>query len=264
MSASRTFLIAAVALTAFLVSPSARCFAGFKLMFQQQGFADQVIGDRFAGDGGTGSSEDLSGLQGKIRLGGALDPITDEPVPFEYGTFRIEIVTGTSNSPGSTERGILDIVSVLITNLSGTDATLTISMTDTGFTSPSDPLVLNSLLNVGVLEGTADVSFTSYATDGNVEFGTAFATSTLQASLDGSIPSGVKLSSSKDGFTYTTTYSLTNVAEYTLSAGGVLNVSSGKTTLLTPAPSSLAALLGGLPILWVMTLRRKKLFGCQA
>lgn len=198
-------------------------------------------------------AEDLSNVKGRIVLGDQVNGIT-----FNYGTFEVDVVTGVSNSPGSSTRGQLDIVSVFLRNTGPSTATLRISMSDDGFNSPDPPLIINSLFSGALNEGTGSVSFTSYADDSGLLFGTDFATGTLSQNLNATLsPAGFNLANSRDGFVFSGTYSMTNIAEYTLSAGALLNVSSGKSTLVTPVPPTLVVMLGGLPLLGLALRRRR-------
>jgi hypothetical protein len=217
-------ILAGLALSAVLCSPA---IAAFKIKFQQSGFADVVVQDNV-------SPQDLNTNAGAIQLGNGINKFT-------FGTFEALIITGTSNSPGTVELGQLDIVSVFLRNTGASQATLTVSMTDTDFQSPDPPLILDSLLTGTLQSGTGSVSFQSFADDNNGEFTSSFSTPWVFANLTAlsNLPDEFTLRSSNEPFVFSGTYSISNVATYTLSGGAMLNVSSGKTTLVTPEPASI-------------------------
>ena len=225
--------------------------AAFKIKFQQAGYADVVVTDNV-------SPQDLStgtAGEGAIQLGNGINKFT-------FGTFEALFITSTSNSPGTPQLGQLDIVSVFLRNTSNNDAALTVSLTDTGFTFPAPPLMLDSRLTGQLQSGIGSVSFQSFADDNNVEFGTQYSTALVtKNNMDATsgVPVSFDLHATNAPFNFNGSYSVSNVATYTLSAGAMLNVSSGKTTLVTPEPASVGIWAAGvLGIVVVGRVRRRR------
>jgi hypothetical protein len=234
MICGRNSLLATTLAIGVVLSLTFPAYGAFTLEFSQAGGSPPptlTVVDRVGPDG---IAPDLAGSKGVIQLG--MGPINT----FKFGAFEVWILTGTSNSPGTTV-GQLDISSVFLRNTSSEQATLTIRMTDTDFTSPEPPLKLDSLMTGQVLIGSATISFQSFADDGNTEFGTQFATPVKSASI---VAAGTPIDFSLHGtnapFNFSGTYSLSNETKFTLSAGAIINVSGGKTTLVTPEPTSMA------------------------
>jgi hypothetical protein len=183
------------------------------------------------------------------------------------GLFNVTFTIGTTNTPGSptmaTETQSNNSVSTLYA--SGTH-TLHIYVSSTGFTSPTSPppTILGNSSSITENSGHTAVTFTSYASTTNALFATSGG---VTASTGYSYSATGQQGTGGQGFSSTlfspngAAYSLTNIGDYTMTAGTSLTVVSGNTEIVpTPAPAGLVMVLSGLPALGIggwMRRRRK-------
>jgi hypothetical protein len=240
----RTRVVALVALLAgalvFAMPPPVE--AGFVLKFSEAGFADLLVRDNQTGDDDPAA--------GSIRY---LN---------NYGSFTIDIVVGKSNSGNVGDVARLEIGALNITNTANAERTLTISLSDTGYTFPGgvgSPLILFSTAAGTISNRGGTVTFQSFADASNVEFGLGFGTDQLVfVNPPRSTATPFSGQTSRGGFTASGAFSLTNITTITLPAGGDLNSFSGKTELIIPAPGGLVLLLSGVPLIGLCWLRRRR------
>jgi len=182
------------------------------------------------------------------------------------GQFSTVITAGTSNSPGANGLAILQTHTIAVSNSSATAATLTFTMGDTGFTTPSGAgLSLGSSFAGTFLSPTpgAVVTFQSFASPTNVQFGTTVTSGLHSATqLVGSFaPMSFTTADRNATFTSAGAYSLTDVTNISLAQNAQANV-SGTTSVVagggasTPEPASLGILGAGLAGL--LGLRRRR------
>jgi hypothetical protein len=163
------------------------------------------------------------------------------------------------NGPGDTN--VLSLVpNAYITNLSTTTAeTLQIVVTATGFTdSPGSSLAVTDMASGTVTSGSiTNASAQGFADASNSLDGTGFASTLLsiQPDADGSFSA----SGSVDGFSPSSSYSLTFVETFTLSAGGSITLTGGSVDPAVPEPASLMAAFTAVPFLglgaWLRRVR---------
>jgi hypothetical protein len=167
---------------------------------------------------------------------------------------------GSSNFPGNAQGNLVltgEIHSVLG---GGSDAALTITETESGFTAPSGAS--------GALRSSSTGNFTNQAAGGGHTASSAFnAISTPTYSvLSSGIPVGGGFGSASVGvIPVTTPYTLTNVITFGLSHAGPTNDivdSFGVTTTITaggvPEPASVVILLTGIPLAVLGLFRRRR------
>jgi hypothetical protein len=174
-----------------------------------------------------------------------------------YGDFTVSIFGGSADNTAS----LSDLLSstTKVTNNSGQSKTLQLWATQTDFTLPAgSPLFVESGLGGSVAKGTVGLTgiFQAYADKNNNLFGTTDFTNGLQdATASGST---FDTGSTKGIFTRSGNYSLTSVANFTLSGGGKANFSD-HINVTTPAPAAVVLILSGLPFLGIGTwLHRRK------
>jgi hypothetical protein len=183
---------------------------------------------------------------------------------FAGGTFDINSLSASSNSPGTATETQLLGANLSLKNLSGSTATLFITIGDTGFTQPVNPPNVDFLSHIGgtVVAGNAAnlLNFGSYINTTNGQNATSgpstfpqspsiTATGSFNNDSSGTIVSGL-----------TAPYSITERFAITLGAGAQINFSSSTTLSAVPEPSSLAlAALGALGMIGYGLRRRKAL-----
>jgi hypothetical protein len=171
------------------------------------------------------------------------------------GGFGITITVANSNSPGSGSGGVIQIQSLDVQNGGNATASLSIQTSDTGFTNPgtagSNLTLTSSYGGTFTLGSVGDkVSFNSGADAANGQPASAVNTAVLtstkaNAGLITESFNGVNTANFVRG---AGAYSMSNLINVTLSAGGQANVSGTTTATVTPEPASLAV-LGGASLL---------------
>ncbi|MDB5293339.1 MAG: hypothetical protein JWL69_4580 [Phycisphaerales bacterium] len=205
----------AVALAGLVFTSSARATSAI-LTITQTGFPDINILDNGPGDS--------SPAPGTITW-----------QPSSVSGFNLTFVSAFSNSPGNGVQGQISQTHFDIRNSSAGPVTLTLTLTDTGFTSPVTSRILSSDITATLQSlGTNDlVSFRSSADSTS----TALQTLTATGSSHLAVP-----------FSDTGTYSLKGVTTLTLSPGATAALT--ESTTVTPEPASMALLsLAGLGLL---------------
>jgi len=226
----RSFLPLAAALVgAVLLGAPSQARAGFTLTIAEGGGPSVVVNDN-----GVGDSASASGL---ISFVGTV------------GDFSIQASIGSSNAPGTAKLAQLTINNLSISALgfSG-DKTLTITLQDDSFTSPTGHQGMESQLSVSLLPVSSTVTFQSFL---NGNGGTLLSLS------------GVGGKTADDSVNISSTpYTLENITTYTIHGAGSGNALTIQTTGITavmPAPPGLLLALTGMPCLGLgCWLRRRK------
>lgn len=173
--------------------------------------------------------------------------------------FGVSINVGTSNSPGTSANGTLQISSLSIENLNPVSAALSIRLSDTDYTLPgsgaSPAMTLSSSVG-GTFTDAAignTASFQSFADPANGQPAAAVFTAPLSFTKNlASNPESFSGDNSTNWVRGAGAYSLSNLITMNLSSGAQLNIAG--TTVVTPEPTGLA-LLG---ILAAGTLARRR------
>jgi hypothetical protein len=210
-------LVAALTGAVILGSPTP-ADAGFKLTLSD-GTTSTVIEDNKAGDVAT--QEGLISFIGKL------------------GLFEFQVTTGSSNAPGTESLAQLTInnLSIATKGFEGYK-NLTITLEDTGFTSPEKG-TLNSQLSNTMLPGGSSVTYQSFV-DGQ-------AGKLLKLEGVGGVSDSQSISVSG------TPYTIKSVTSYTIKGWGdntpLALQSTGITAVAAPAPAGLVLAGSGVPFL---------------
>ena len=180
------------------------------------------------------------------------------------GDFRISLTVATSNVPGSPNQSLVAIANSRLRNIGSQTQTLEIQVSATHFTSPQSPppLMLKSAAGGYVTSGTLHARYTSYADEGNVLFGTGFATDTLSFDAQGG-GFGSLFGGSTERFGFNPDgqpYSISNTGIYILSGGGEVTLTGGyaQAMQIVPEPGSLTLLGTGAAVLSAVFWRRRR------
>jgi len=185
-------------------------------------------------DNGSG---DLSSNSGRIVFDGTV------------GLFDIQTSIGTSNAPGTATLAQLTInnLSISSAGFTGTQ-TLTITLQDTGFTSPTGKAGLESQVSTTQLPANTTVTYQSFLDSFT---GTQLSLNTVGGTR---INEDVTISS--------TPYTLKSVTSYTITGQGANTTLTVQTTGLTavavPGPAGLALALVGIPVAGFGYWRRRQ------
>ena len=167
-----------------------------------------------------------------------------------FANFTVNVSVGLSDPIlGSPTNPHMDLNSVTVANNVG--GTLTIALTDTGFTGTGGIVPFLNQIGGTLIPGSLTVK--TYLDAGN----NPFALTTLLTSL--TFPGPGAFSGSDDGFgvTNATPYSLTQVITLTLPGGGSASFDSDLQTT-TPIPAALPLFASGLGVLGFAAFRRKR------
>jgi len=163
--------------------------------------------------------------------------------------FGVAVSIAQSTSPGSSSAGIVSISSLQIANLNTARATLTITTSDTNFTSPggaASPMSLDSDIGATFAASSAvgdSLTFRSFADPANAQPAAAASTALLTFTKANVGATESFNGSNQASFTRGAgAYSLANTATVSLSPGAQLNLSGITTATLVPEPASLAVL----------------------
>lgn len=181
-------------------------------------------------------SED-GGAYTTIATGASLSSASGSGV---FGDFTFKIV-GVSTDNTATLSDLLSSATSF-TNNSSASHTISVLVSSQDYTLPADPSVrIESGMGASLSAGTLVATFQSYADKANGLAGVSDFTLGLQnCSFNGST---CDTGSATGTFTKTTgVYSLTSVANLTLSGGGVANFSTHENVKSVPEPSSLVLL----------------------
>jgi len=218
-----------------ILGAPAHAQAGFQMTLSDSDGNSVVINDN---NSPLGSGLDLDAGTGRIVFSGAL------------GAFDIQLDVGTSNAPGTPTLAQLTInnTSISTGGFVG-DKTVTVTLQDTGFTSPTGPTTMESQVSTTQLPANSNVTFQSFL-NGNP--GTLLSLNTVGGTRVGN---DVNIS--------TTPYTLKNVTTFTVHGQGVgtsLTVqTTGLTAVAVPAPPAVVLALTGLPFAgFGVWLRRRR------
>jgi len=236
MNRFRNFLplVAILATTVILAAPT-QAQAAFKMTLSDSDGNSFTVNDNNVPPG---TALDLDPATGQIIFSGVL------------GAFNIQISVGTSNAPGTANLAELTINNTSISSAGFTgDKTVTITLEDTGFTSPTGKTLMESQLSTTQLPANSNVTFRSFL---NGVGGTLLTLNTVGGTR---IADSVNISS--------TPYTLANTTTYTVHGQGIGNSLTVQTTGLTavavPAPPAVILALTGLPFAGVgCWLRRRR------
>jgi len=191
-------------------------------------------------------------------------------------------IVAMSNSPGSPTRSFVDQLTFTAVNTSSGVHTLTLSLSDVGFSQPSTPnLVLRSAVNVtwgpvGTGTNSSDnLSFTSFVNTNNKPFdsdvdptspgivGTAASGSIRSSTVTLISPGQVGTTAagiSPDVFFPKPPgpFSLSDELGLRLAPGSGVEVFGATNVFPTPAPSSWVALATGIPLVGLLTFLRRR------
>jgi len=211
---------------------------------------------------------DINPATGNITLGDTITPIT-------FGHFSVLGSVSTSNSPGNNILTQLVSSALSVTNNDSVAHTITLRISDTGFTKPSPPLLgasasgtFNVALDANMQPLAANVNGNSahalaFADFTNALFGTGitvqdftFSTDTTNlttATYSNNVPNTILGPS-------TTPYSLTVELVFTVAGHNVLTSRSDSETAigLVPEPATLAMAFSALPLLGLAAWRKRR------
>jgi len=251
-------ILCALALMCGLAVVSTSAHGAFQVTFSATSSANQTVTDNNVPSGDTNPALGL--IQATVSIGPAGSQFTDaftgssKPfipnTPTDGGTDQSHVVVDAKNLTGSTE-------------------VLHVTMTDTGFHlvfgTPPD-VFLESVFsgNVSNVAGHPSsgysITFQSWVDASNTAFGKpAGATTGLQGpfTTSASLLAGSDLA--KFVGPMSNPFSITSEMTITLKAGGAIRLSAdGSTTVSTPEPSTLVALLTGIPLLGICGWRRRR------
>lgn len=202
--------------------------------------------------------------------GGAVVTVIDVPSgtsgtygspPIVFGDFTVNQLGASSNSPGTPTLSKELSSTVDLTNNSSASHTLTIMVTDVGFTAPNNgfPIVYRSNFSPTVaVGGTGQTgTFQGYVDPNNAPFGTT--TTSGPQPLDLSSV-GAFSSSATGSFTNSGgTYSVSSKTTLVFAGNGDINYSTSIILSPTPEPGTMAMAVAGLPLVGLVTwLRRRR------
>lgn len=175
-----------------------------------------------------------------------------------YGDFRVSILGGSSDNGASLSDLLSSTTSVK--NNSGSTATLHLYVSQNNYTLPAGtPLKVESGLGGSVTTGNLGLTgiFQAYADQNNglLALG-GFTNGPQNATKTGST---FDTGSARGLFSRTGNYSLSSVANITLSGGGQINYSSHVRVTATPEPSTMAMVATLVPLLgFGLRMRRRR------
>jgi len=223
---SKRFALLAVLAGAALMASPPSAHAAFTLTLHEAGFADQTITDNGAGD----LSNTTSGV---ITFAGA------------FGTFDIQISVGTSNSAAGVQPAQLTINNTSITSTGGS-GTLSVTLTDTGFTAPGTG---SALLDTQL--STTQLPLGTTVTSHSVLNGTAGGNVQL-TTVGGSLREDVATIG-------TNPYTLSNITTFSLAGNGTLQFTGITTVTAVPEPGTMAMTFSAISLFGLGYWRRRKL-----
>ncbi len=170
------------------------------------------------------------------------------------GGFGVQITVSEANSPGNATDGTLQIQSLDITNDNPGPATLTIRVSDNGYTLPggaATPMLLGSAMggtftNAGVGD---TVQFQSFADPANAQPATAVSTADLTFTnpSTSATPNSFSGNNNQPWIRGAGAYSMTSISIVTLSPNATANI-SGSTTATTTVPEPIFGAAGLLAV----------------
>jgi len=230
-------LAAAALVGAAILGAPTRAQAGFSMTIAETGgpSVSYTINDN---NTPVGTGLDVDPTTGNIIFSGVV------------GDFNIQISVGTSNAPGTPEIAELTINNTSISSLGFTGTrTVTVTLSDDGFTTPTGVQNLISQLSTTQLPTGTNVTYQSFV-DGNP--GGQLSLNTVGGA---SGTDSVNITSSPYTLTSVTTYTVTGQG-----AGHSLTVqTSGLTAVVVPAPAGAVLALTGIPCMSLGCWLRRRL-----
>ena len=175
-----------------------------------------------------------------------------------YGDFATDIVVGFSNSAAPSSVAQLQIQSLDVKNTTGTQAVLTITLSDNSFTFPG---TVGSALQVsssvgGTLTGTSSSAFVTFQTTATPSTGGAAVLPTQTFTSPGSLtPVSFSAPTVLGSFTQTGTYTLQDTLRFGLTNVGATANLSGTSSVSVPEPATLS--IAGVAGLALFARRRR-------
>ena len=214
---------------------------------------------------GSGGPVNLTGSSGSPAAAGTLqigptNVSINSPQVGGSQLFSITNFTATSNSPSSTNEAVVVGSSVQIMNTSNSTETLTIELTDTGFTAPTGSglqATTHGTLTWGLADtaDSNDVVTAESVVNGNAVAGTA-TSNTLSLPPTG-LSTYMPLASGPVG-TLGSPYSLGSMFTVKLTGGDSVNVVWSSTVAAVPEPTTASLMgMGGLGALLLLGGRRR-------
>lgn len=231
-------MVAALVGAATLGAPT-RAQAGFSMTISESGGPSVTINDN---DLPLGTASDSASQLGRIIFNGSV------------GDFDFQVSVGTSNAPGTANLAQLTINNLSISTLGfAGDKTVTVTLSDTGFMTPTGVQGLISQLSSTQLPTGSSISYQSSVTAG----GPPVLGSLLSLSTVGG-------TSANNSVNITTApYTLTSVTTYTVHGAGVGNTltvqTTGLTAVVVPAPAGAVLALTGVPCMSLGCWLRRRL-----
>ncbi|HJT30668.1 MAG TPA: PEP-CTERM sorting domain-containing protein [Pirellulales bacterium] len=177
-----------------------------------------------------------------------------------FNGFTYSFLNGTSNSPGSDVKAVLDSSTASITNNNSTTETLYISIGAQDFTAPVTPpaLILSSHIGTTVITGQPGdtLTFQSFVDTANGQNTTTGYTPGPQ-SLNLQGPNSPKSDAYAAIASLSANYSMTEYFKVTLAAGDSFNFSTN-TQVSTPEPASMTLWGLGLAVCGLVARRRRR------
>lgn len=211
-------------------------------------------------DNGPGDSNPAVGT---ISLGSTVTPIN-------FGGLSVLGSVSTSNSPGSPVLSQVASSSLSVTNTTGVSHTVVLQISDNNFNLPPSPIQLSGTASgtFAPVPGTNNAFVTgstatalAFADPNNAKFVNGFLVQNFSTPVAGSTSTLLSYSNTQEAgpLSYNPAYAMTVQLTYVVPNNVQLN---GRSDIIqataVPEPATFAMALGGLPVLGVFWLRRRR------